>query len=86
MAGAIVSIAQQKGGAGKTTVAVQLGVACLCAGRRVAMLDIDPQASLFTWFNVRRRRFGDERMACSSKGCPAGGSAASCVGCAASST
>jgi chromosome partitioning protein len=59
MAGAIVSIAQQKGGAGKTTVAVQLGVAWLSAGRRVAMLDIDPQASLFTWFNVRRRRFGD---------------------------
>ena len=59
MASAIVSIAQQKGGAGKTTVAVQLGVAWLSAGRRVAMLDIDPQASLFTWFNVRRRRFGD---------------------------
>ena len=59
MAGAVVSIAQQKGGAGKTTVAVQLGVAWLRSGRRVAMLDIDPQASLFTWFNVRRRRFGD---------------------------
>jgi cellulose biosynthesis protein BcsQ len=59
MAGAIVSIAQQKGGAGKTTVAVQLGVAWLSAGGRVAMLDIDPQASLFTWSSVRRRRFGD---------------------------
>jgi chromosome partitioning protein len=59
MAGAIVTIAQQKGGAGKTTVAVQLGVTWLRAGRRVAMLDIDPQASLFTWFNVRRRRVGD---------------------------
>ena len=58
MAGGIVSIAQQKGGAGKTTLAVQLGVARLCAGRRVAMLDIDPQASLFAWYNVRRRRFG----------------------------
>ena len=59
MAGGIVSIAQQKGGAGKTTLAVQLGVAWLSAGRRVAMLDIDPQASLFAWFNVRRRRFGE---------------------------
>ena len=29
------------------------------AGRRVAMLDIDPQASLFAWFNIRRRRFGE---------------------------
>ena len=60
MAGGIVSIAQQKGGAGKTTLAVQLGVALPSAGRRVAMLDIDPQASLFAWFNVRRRRFGGE--------------------------
>jgi chromosome partitioning protein len=56
MAGAVVSIAQQKGGAGKTTLAVQLGTQWLIQGRRVAMLDIDPQASLFTWFNLRRRR------------------------------
>jgi chromosome partitioning protein len=61
MAGAIVSVAQQKGGAGKTTLVVQLGVAWLTMGRRVAMLDIDPQASLFAWFNVRRRRLGDHR-------------------------
>ena len=60
MAGAVVSIAQQKGGAGKTTLAIQLGIAWLVAGRRVAMLDIDPQASLFTWFNLRRRRLGDD--------------------------
>src|ERR687897_844695 len=60
MAGAVVSIAQQKGGAGKTTLAIQLGVAWLTMGKRVAMLDIDPQASLFTWFNLRRRRLGDD--------------------------
>ncbi len=60
MTGAVVSIAQQKGGAGKTTLAVQLGVAWLTMGKRVAMLDIDPQASLFTWFNLRRRRQGDD--------------------------
>jgi chromosome partitioning protein len=59
MAGAVVSIAQQKGGAGKTTLAIQLGIAWLTEGRRVAMLDIDPQASLFSWFNLRRRRLGD---------------------------
>ena len=60
MTGAVVSIAQQKGGAGKTTLAIQLGVAWLVAGKRVAMLDIDPQGSLFTWFNLRRRRQGDD--------------------------
>ena len=60
MTGGVVSIAQQKGGAGKTTLAIQLGVAWLAMGKRVAMLDIDPQASLFTWFNLRRRRQGDD--------------------------
>src|SRR5918994_3835873 len=60
MTGAVMSIAQQKGGAGKTTLAIQRGVAWLAIGKRVAMLDIDPQASLFTWFNLRRRRLGDE--------------------------
>ena len=60
MAGAVVSIAQQKGGSGKTTLAIQLGVAWWTMGRRVAMLDIDPQASLFTWFSMRRRRLGDD--------------------------
>ena len=86
MAGGIVSIAQQKGGAGKTTLAVQLGVAWLCAGRRVAMLDIDPQASLFAWFNVRRRAAARRRTGCSCRVCPAGALAASCAGCDASST
>jgi chromosome partitioning protein len=57
---AVIGIAQQKGGAGKTTLAVQLGVAWLVRGKRVAMLDIDPQASLLAWFDLRRRRLGDE--------------------------
>lgn len=60
MAGRVITVAQQKGGAGKTTLAVQLGIAWATAGRRVAMLDIDPQGSLFAWFNARRRRIGDD--------------------------
>ncbi len=60
MAGAILGIAQQKGGAGKTTLAAQLGVALSAQGKRVAMLDIDPQASLSAWFDLRRRRLGDD--------------------------
>jgi chromosome partitioning protein len=61
MTGAVVSIAQQKGGSGKTTLAIQLGVAWWTLGKRVAMLDIDPQASLFTWFSLRRRKLGDDQ-------------------------
>lgn len=53
MAAKIVAIAQQKGGAGKTTIAVQLGVAWARAGYRVAMLDVDPQSSMSAWFALR---------------------------------
>lgn len=50
----IVTIAQQKGGAGKTTMAAQLAVAYARAGKRVGLIDIDPQGSLATWYEVRK--------------------------------
>lgn len=53
MAAHVLTIAQQKGGAGKTTLAAHLAVAFATAGRRVAMIDIDPQASLAQWFQAR---------------------------------
>ena len=56
MAATIITIAQQKGGAGKTTLAVHLALAWAAAGKRVALIDIDPQASLSTWFRVRHER------------------------------
>lgn len=49
----VLTIAQQKGGAGKTTLAAHLAVAFVRLGRRVALLDIDPQASLTAWFRLR---------------------------------
>lgn len=48
-----IAIAQQKGGAGKTTIAVQLGVAWASQGYRVAVLGIDPQGSLAAWYRLR---------------------------------
>ncbi|HIJ62881.1 MAG TPA: ParA family protein [Rhodospirillaceae bacterium] len=54
MTAKIVAIAQQKGGAGKTTIAIQLAVAWTREGYRVAMLDVDPQGSLTAWFALRR--------------------------------
>jgi chromosome partitioning protein len=59
MAARVITIAQQKGGAGKTTLAAQLAVAWIEAGARVAVIDIDPQASLKTWVECRRARRGD---------------------------
>lgn len=50
----IVTIAQQKGGAGKTTMAAQLAVSYARAGKRVGLIDIDPQGSLATWYEVRK--------------------------------
>ncbi len=54
MAAKAVAIAQQKGGAGKTTIAVQLGVAWTAQGYRVAMLDVDPQGSMAAWYGLRK--------------------------------
>ena len=56
MPASIITIAQQKGGAGKTTLAAHLALAWAASGRRVAVIDIDPQASLSAWFRLRRER------------------------------
>lgn len=56
MAGSIITIAQQKGGSGKTTLAVNLAVAATRAGHRVAVIDTDPQGSLGRWFMTRLER------------------------------
>jgi chromosome partitioning protein len=58
MPGTIVTIAQQKGGAGKTTLAIHLALAWAADGKRIAIIDIDPQASLSTWFKLRHERLG----------------------------
>lgn len=59
MAGKIITIAQQKGGSGKTTLAATLGVAFADAGQQVALLDTDPQGSLGRWFMARRDALED---------------------------
>jgi chromosome partitioning protein len=54
----IITIAQQKGGAGKTTIASHLAVAFSQKGKRVTAIDIDPQASLTKWHQLREEKFG----------------------------
>lgn len=52
----IVSIFNQKGGSGKTTLAENLAVAATRYGLRSAVLDMDPQATATAWY--RRRPAG----------------------------
>jgi len=54
MTGKIITVAQQKGGAGKTTLAANLAVALVKRGKAVSLLDTDPQGSLGRWFMMRR--------------------------------
>lgn len=63
MAGTVLTLAQQKGGAGKTTLAVNLAAAARAQGLNVALLDTDPQGSLGRWFMTRRDLMDDPGFA-----------------------
>jgi len=49
----VITLAAQKGGVGKTTIAVNLAVAAQAAGIKTALFDLDPQESATAWSERR---------------------------------
>jgi chromosome partitioning protein len=50
----IIAVVNQKGGAGKTTIAVNLSAALAAEGKRILLVDADPQQTAQDWAAIRK--------------------------------
>ncbi|MEW6738177.1 MAG: AAA family ATPase, partial [Acidobacteriota bacterium] len=49
----VIALINQKGGVGKTTSTVNLGAALAMAGKKILVVDLDPQAHLTLSFGLQ---------------------------------
>lgn len=68
----VIVLASSKGGTGKTTLAAALAVEARRRGRRVALVDADPQQSLARWHAMRESQVGDTSLQLVTASEPAG--------------